>query len=509
MNFVASLQREPIPLQPRFGEIKRRIMAANTLALVDAWQRLLRELRNDINIIAASANSDMVPSIRFEDISSPLAGPLRDEFSDKLRRRGVAVIRGVVTLETSRQWRENMEEYLKGNPQTRTSAAHHIDQRHHLYELFWSPTQIQARAHPNVLEAQKFAMSHWHCHTQSSSTSLGSTSLVSTSFPISYADRILVQNSNPSALATAISHVDNGSVERWETDGYGRAGTYERIFAGDWEAHDPWDATARANAAPDLYGGMGRCSIFRMFQAWLSLGGSDADDVLTDNMGGGDGPPDSGLKVIPLLKATTAYFLLRPFFHPGVSMSTYSRVHASPKASRDAFLSETNWTLIPPDHQTSILHGALPSYTQEINDLLHPHLDLSDSLISVPSLNPGDYLIWHPDTIHAVSGGNSAMLYLPAVPLTQTNALYLARQRKAFLLGHPGPDFGGGGGRDSGESDHVGRPGVQEVSDAGGDEALRAMGLLPWDEDDAETGADRKVLDMVNGILFPDRFGMV
>jgi hypothetical protein len=247
-----------------------------------------------------------------------------------------------------------------------------------------------------------------------------------------------------------------------------------------------------------------------MFQGWLSLGQSESDEVLTYNREGGDGfSHDSGLQVIPLLQTSTAYFLLRPFFHPGVSMSTYGRLHASAKARRDAFLSETNWTLIPPDHQTGILHGALPSYTQEINDLLHPHLDLSNSLVSIPTLNPGDYLIWHPDTIHAVSGGNSTMLYLPAVPLTQTNALYLARQRKTFLLGHSGPDFGGSGGRGSGESDHVGRPGVQDVSDAGGDEALRAMGLLPWDEDDAGTEGEKKVLGMVNGILFPDRFGML
>lgn len=53
------------------------------------------------------------------------------------------------------------------------------------------------------------------------------------------------------------------------------------------------------------------------------------------------------------------------------------------------------------------------------------------------------------------------------------------------------------------------RPGVQEVSDAGDDEALRAMGLLPFDEDDAETEGEKSVLNMVNGILFPDRFGMV
>jgi hypothetical protein len=176
---------------------------------------------------------------------------------------------------------------------------------------------------------------------------------------------------------------------------------------------------------------------------------------------------------------------------------------------REAFLSETNWALVSPDKHDSVLHGALPSYAQDINDLLHPHLRLSKSLVPVPSLNPGDYLIWHPDLIHtSLPGEDAAMVCLPACPLTQTNALYLARQRKAFLLGGPGPDFAGGGCSQD-ESDHIGRPGVQEVNEAGGEDGLRAMGLYPWDEDEEnpDTGLERDVLAMANGILFPCRFG--
>ena len=109
-------------------------------------------------------------------------------------------------------------------------------------------------------------------------------------------------------------------------------------------------------------------------------------------------------------------------------------------------------------------------------------------------------------------------MYLPACPLTQTNALYLARQRKAFLRGHPGPDFfeaGAGlssfGGRrePGGEADHAGHPGVRDVNDAGGDDGLRAMGLLPWDGEEALTDHEREVLAMANEILFPDLYDMI
>lgn len=55
----------------------------------------------------------------------------------------------------------------------------------------------------------------------------------------------------------------------------------------------------------------------------------------------------------------------------------------------------------------------------------------------------------------------------------------------------------------------MGRPGVQEVNEAGGEAALRATGLLAWDEDDATGGeGERLVLATANGILFPDSFAV-
>lgn len=244
-----------------------------------------------------------------------------------------------------------------------------------------------------------------------------------------------------------------------------------------------------------------------MFSGWLSLSGTTPED----------GP---SLQVLPMPKLATAYYLLRPFF--------------SPNSSRPSIAgSPTGWTLDTP--QNSLLHGALPGYAQEIIPDMHPHLQLDKSMISIPPLTPGDYVIWHPDLVHAVGSGSdpssttvnnprlslngtpnkpSKVLYLPACPLTQTNALYLSRQRKAFLLGYPGPDFdvagytrsSGIGSSSRDERKHSRRASVQTVNDTGGDDGLRAMGLLPWDEEDAESDAERSVLAMANAILFPDLF---
>lgn len=508
-------QREPIHLQPRFAEIKSKIVSGNADAIAASWNRLLRELKSEIDLISTMSATEIIPSIDFENISEPSFSESREDFSSKLRQRGVAIIRGVVPKETALSWRQDVDEYLWVNSQTRISTSGSDYDKHHIHELFWSPAQVQARAHPNVLVAQKFAMSHWRTPSpQSPGPASVPAPLVATTTPVTYADRLLIPIHDPwtqhTRAACSTAQVDNGGVERWEVDGYGRARTYTYVFEGWWEGHDPWDASTRVLASPDLYGGAGRCSTFRMFQGWLSLGGSQCAELKFDqaiSQKVEDGRKGAGLAVVPLLKHATAYFLLRPFFSPKTAV--YDETSLTATAKWEAFLSETNWTLIPPDEQDSVLHGALPSYAQEINNLLHPHLRLGESLVSIPTLEPGDYLVWHPDLIHtAVPGDGTMMICLPACPLTQSNALYIAQQRKAFLLGNPAPDFARGG-SNQGESYHIGRPGVQDVSEAGGEDGLRAMGLYPWDEDDAETETERQVFAMANGILFPDRFGMI
>jgi hypothetical protein len=195
--------------------------------------------------------------------------------------------------------------------------------------------------------------------------------------------------------------------------------------------------------------------MFRMFQGWLSMSNT--------------GPGEGTLLVNPLFKLATAYYLLRPFFSP-----------KNGEVGRSGFLDESNWVLGP--QQTSLLQGATLGCTQELNNALHPHLELSKTMIHVPDVRPGDYVAWHCDSIHAVDKvhagwGDSSVLYIPACPLTETNARYLVRQREAFLDGTPGPDFPGG----KGESEHVGRMTEKDIKAAGGEEALRAMGFGGWE----------------------------
>ncbi|KAH7156253.1 hypothetical protein EDB81DRAFT_382168 [Dactylonectria macrodidyma] len=457
---------EPTPLPLRFAKVKQGLIAGKESQIASSWKRLLVKLQSEIEVVA-SAGPDIFPSIAFADLQH---ASRNQDFVSKLKERGVAVIRGVIPRDTAVQWNTATDSYLNEDPRARRLPTHDP----HLYGVYWSPAQIKARAHDNVLCAQRFLMNLWRPSDPSA--------LVTPNFPVSYADRLRIRSPDDETCSLSV-YVDGGSVERWESDGYGQGATYQRIWDGDWENWNPWDSSTRLKVSSDLYNGDGVCALFRMFQGWLSLS---------------DLPVGEGtLMLCPMIRLSTAYLLLRPFFAP---------IDASP--SRPGFLSPENWRLEQPT--SSVIQGALPSYPQELNAALHPHLQLARSMVHIPRLEPGDYLVWHCDAVYALDRLSrpdlpcTTIMYLPACPLTQTNALYLARQRKAFLLGHPSPDFGGV----FGESARTGSSGVQEVGEAGGVEGLRAMGLLPWDEDEARDDTEQEVLEAANGILFPEKYDL-
>jgi len=221
--------------------------------------------------------------------------------------------------------------------------------------------------------------------------------------------------------------VDGGSCERWEETGYGRGKVYQDIWQGNWEKYDPWESSSRLPVESDLYQGAGACSAFRAAQGWLSLSHCSAFE--------------GTLLVNPLLQLATAYFLLRPFFTPRNGPSTQVTVNgAFEHANTDEYLSPDNWKL--EDKPSSWLQGANLGRGQELNALLHPHLNLPETMVHIPRVQPGDYVVWHCDGIHAVdkihAGKNdSSVLYIPACPLTERNAEYLVRQRDCFLRGKP------------------------------------------------------------------------
>ncbi len=509
--------KEPVPLPTRFAHIKRSLVAGHEAELEASWARLITALRDDVDDIA-SRGSSLTPSIDFADIHSADA---RAAFSRDLKKYGLGLIRGVVprtdaqvAIDETVKYLDKQDDFKAPPPQDPTC-----------FDFFWTPAQVRTRAHPRVLEAQRFAMSLWDNNADDR---------MALRFPIAYGDRLRIHGANigsvgpdaaPAAAAanksedaegakededspegdddqldaqkaaaellgdfassTLIAQVDNGSLERWEPDGYGRGGTYDAVFKGEWEKYDPWDPTYRVSATPDLYNGYGACSIFRMYQGVVAL--STIEPGL--------------IRLLPNPKLATAYFLLRPFFSP----------KTKPPARREgpeweAFLDPSNWAL--DKEQSTIIHGAVPGHAQRLTELWHPHLHLRRTLVTIPTLQTGDYIVWHPDLAYHITSNNpnlmasraptpppmvdgeeppapsrpvSILVYVPAAPLTQTNALYLARQRKTFQRGHPGPDFDSTGSGLGSEATHIGRPTETDIAEVGGPAGLQAMGLAPFD----------------------------
>lgn len=526
---------EPVPLPSRFIRIKRNLMCGHEAELEASWTRLLAALRDEVDHIE-SLGAHLIPSIEFADIDDPAQA---SRFGRDLRRYGVGVVRKVVP-------KHDADAAVRDTIQYLNSKSHIKAQRHDpaCFDFFWTPAQVRARAHPSVLSTQRFMMGLWETTPDDR---------LVTRLPITYVDRLRVHGGGEptshhlsappteppqsaddwinalESSAGVIAQVDNGSLERWEPDGYQHAGTYNHVFHGRWEDHDPWECASRVSATMDLYNGYGACTIFRMFQGVLALSTVEPGMV----------------RLMPSPKLATAYYLLRPFFSTKTPMP---ECRAGPEW--DAYLAPENWKLErDPD---SIIHGAVPGHAQRVTEHWHPHLNLRGSMITLPTLQAGDYIFWHPDLPYYLSsnsygiktpGGSgsgndqldkvSMLLYVPAAPLTQTNALYLARQRKAFQRGHPGPDFDSTG-RGTVLEDAETRPGEKEIAEVGGPAALQAMGLAPWEvaatragtppgdrsqsegmEVESETKsltsassgshAEAEVVRLANIILFPDR----
>ena len=239
-----------------------------------------------------------------------------------------------------------------------------------VFELYWSPSQVRARAHPNLISAQRFLMNLWHSDNEEA--------LISTSQPLSYADRVRIRQPGDSDFALG-PHIDGGSLERWEPEGYGLGSVYDKIWQGEWENYNPWEPTSRVSAVSDLYNGGGACSMFRMFQGWLSMSST--------------GPKEGTLLVNPLLQLSTAYLLLRPFFAPIKQLDT-----SNSSESMTEYLRGDNWTLQTGKEITSDLQGANPGQAQELSQVLHPHLDLARTMVHIPQIKAGDYVVWHCDS---------------------------------------------------------------------------------------------------------------
>lgn len=104
-------------LEPRFATVKQSLIQGNEEAVKESWSRLLLSLKEEVQAIK-QLGSSIVPQIDFKDIETP-----SENFNSEYRKRGVAVIKGAVPEAEALQMKEDLREYIKANPQTKSQLS--------------------------------------------------------------------------------------------------------------------------------------------------------------------------------------------------------------------------------------------------------------------------------------------------------------------------------------------------------------------------------------------------
>lgn len=246
--FASFGDSEVTKLPEMYAQIKKDLIK-DPKALTASWLRLKRSLREEVEKIK-SLGSRTIPSIEFSDLHN-----LCEKKREEILKRGSFVVKNVIQKEEARILKSDIHEYVKKNPNTTGFPKENPV----VFELYWSKSQLKARSHSNLRAASKFANKLWHASAESE---------VCLDQNISYADRLSVRYPGDTQFSLG-AHADGGSLERWEDIEYRKC--YDPIFQGRWEDYDPFDATHRIGVDMNLHDSTGTCSIFRTFQAFLSL----------------------------------------------------------------------------------------------------------------------------------------------------------------------------------------------------------------------------------------------
>jgi len=115
--FVSLSGVTPDPLPQRFADIKRQLIQGSESAVTASWKRLLEQLAVE-NQIVKQKGPDIIPSIQFRDLQNP-----SQDFISDIKKRGVAVIRGVVPEDEARGYKNEVEDYVKLNPWTKGNTT--------------------------------------------------------------------------------------------------------------------------------------------------------------------------------------------------------------------------------------------------------------------------------------------------------------------------------------------------------------------------------------------------
>jgi len=354
--------------------------------LEGTWERLNTAIEERVKELEAEKKAGIspIPIIEFEDIlNNPEA--INTEI---IKKKGCLIIKNVFPQDMAEGWNTEVKDYLERNDylgQKINVEDNYFgslkDSKPQVYGIYWSKPQIEARQHENMFKVQRFLNGLWNDNGRFSKDKM-----------LSYADRIRMREPQDTSFGLS-PHLDSGSVERWLEPNYRK--TYEPIFKGNWEDYAPFELSSRLEV--EFIPSPAVCRVFRAFQGWTAL----------TAQGEGDGT----LQVIPFIKETTSYLMLRPFLED-----------------------------VPYDDWCGSLAKKAFNVSKEW------HAPLIKGLCSIPKLQPGDTVWWHPDLIHSVEQKHegdqySNVMFIGATPYCEKNKKYIELQKEHFLEGRSAPDW--------------------------------------------------------------------
>ena len=369
---------------------------------------------NNVAVIQENAEKGRpnIPEIAYSDVQGASVSKAAVE---SIKKAGAVIIRGVFPRSQAEDWNAELGEYISSNDYlAKAKEKAGLDKYFssleagapQIYGLYWSKPQVMARQAESMALAKKFLNNLWDIRGPMGDE-------FDPNQDYAYADRTRRRQPGDTTLGLS-PHMDSGSYERWLDPAYQRI--YGAIFEGDPDRYDPWKATFRTQTRE--YSSPAVCSMFRTFQGWTCLTTQ--------------GPADGTLSLIPDAHSI-GYFLLR--------------------ALQD-------------DIAEDDLCGATPGRALSADPKWHA--EILQGLVSIPTVDPGDTVWWHPDIIHSVAdehAGNdyANVIYIGASPKCSKNEAYVRKQAIKFAAGESAPDFAA----EDYEVDFNGRATLDDLTDLG------------------------------------------
>ena len=369
---------------------EKKILRSKSKNYRENFSKIENFIEKEIVQIENSKKSakNIIPEINFKDLSDNLS-----EFKNELKKRGCVIIRDVFDDTLMHQMNIHLESYIEENNYYEDQKKKaDIDKyfsdlqsgKPQIFGLYWSKTQVNIRQSKELDIVKKWLNKLWINEHD------GET-IFDPNHELVYADRVRRREPGDKTLGLS-PHCDAGSVERWVDKGY--QGVYEKIFSDNFSEYDPFNAAYR-NTTQEIES-PAVSHVFRTFQGWVAL---------TEQ-----GPGDGTLQLIPLAKSM-AFILTRALLD---------------------------------DVDENDLCGSKPARALSVNSKYHSLL--LRGLVSIPKMNAGDTVWWHPDVVHGVEDhhtgkGYSNVAYVGSTPHCKKNLAYAKKQSIKFLEGKSPPDF--------------------------------------------------------------------